>query len=73
MDPFAPSDAEALVTLGADTPADVRVCVALDQLGRRLGNKSMPTTQAGYAELVAWAEGSGTLEDVGVGAAAASA
>jgi transposase len=67
MDPFAPSDAaEALITLGVDTHADVHVGVALDRLGRRLGSKSVPTTQAGYAELVAWAEGFGALDCVGV-------
>jgi len=30
MDPFAPSDAEVLVTLGVDTHSDVHVGVALD-------------------------------------------
>ncbi len=53
MDPFVLSDVEALVTLGVDTHADVHVGVALDRLGRRLGSKSVPTTEAGYAELVA--------------------
>jgi len=67
MDPFVPSDAEALVTLGVERHADVHVCVALDRLGSRLGNKkSVPTKQAGYAELVGWAEGFGALESVGI-------
>ncbi|MDP9457300.1 MAG: transposase [Actinomycetota bacterium] len=67
MDPLAPSNAaEVLVTLGIDTHADVHVAVALDQLGRRLGSKSVPTTEAGYAEIVAWAEGFGALDRVGV-------
>ena len=66
MDPFVPSDAEVLVTLGVDTHAEVHVGVALDRLGRRLGSKSVPTTRAGYAELVASAERFGTLERVGV-------
>jgi transposase len=66
MDPFAPSDVEMLVTLGVDTHADMHVSVALDRLGRRLGSKSVPTTQAGYAELVAWVEGFGVLDRVGV-------
>jgi transposase len=66
MDTFAPSDVEALVTLGVDTHADVHVGVALDRLGKRLGSKSVPTTEAGYAELVAWAEGFGALDRVGV-------
>ena len=66
MDPFAPSDTEALITLGVDTHADVHVGVALDRLGRRLGSKNIPTTEAGYAELVAWAESFGALDCVGV-------
>jgi len=70
MDPFVPSDAEALVTLGVDTHADVHVCVALDRLGRRLGNKSVPTKQAGYAELVGWAEEFGALETASASRAA---
>ncbi len=60
MDPFVPSDAEVLVALGVDTHAEVHVGVALDRLGRRLGSKSVSTTRAGYAELVAWAERFGT-------------
>jgi len=73
MDPFVPSDAEALVTLGVDTHADVHVCVALDRLGRRLGNKSVPTKQAGYAELVGWRRGSVPWTASASRAAAASA
>ena len=73
MDPFSPSDADGLVTLGVDTHADVHdVGVALDRLGRRLGSKSVPTTRAGYAELVAWAEEFGALDCVGVGPPTAS-
>lgn len=66
MDPFAPSDVDVLVTLGVDTHADMHVGVALDRLGRRLGSKSVPTTRAGYAELVAWVEEFGVLDCVGV-------
>jgi hypothetical protein len=51
-----PSDVEALVTLGVDTHADVHVGVPPDRLGRRFGSKSVPTTEADYAELVAWAQ-----------------
>jgi transposase len=58
--------AEVRVTLGVDTHADVHVGVALDQLGRRLGSHSVPTTPAGYAELVAWAGRFGALERVGI-------
>jgi transposase len=67
VDSLAPSNAaEVLVTLGIDTHADTHVAVALDQLGRRLGSKRVPTTEAGYAEIVAWAEGFGVLDRVGV-------
>src|SRR5215218_8256278 len=59
-------DQETLVTLGIDTHADVHVAVALDGHGRRLGHKSVPSTEAGYAALVAWVEEFGTLERAGV-------
>ena len=61
--------AEVRVTLGVDTPdahADVHVGVALDQLGRSLGSHAIPTTLAGYAELLAWATGFGRLERIGI-------
>jgi transposase len=60
------SDAVVLVTVGVDTHVDVHVAVALDQLGRRLGWLSFPTTPAGYADLVAWVGRLGRLERVGV-------
>ena len=59
-------EVEPLVVLGVDTHADVHVAVALDGLGRRLGGKTVPTTEAGYAALLAWAEGFGTLDRIGV-------
>jgi hypothetical protein len=49
-----------------DTHVDVHVAVALDQLGRRLGSLTFPTSPAGYGELVAWVGRLGTLERVGV-------
>ena len=39
--------------------------LALAGHGRRLGHKSVPSTEAGYAMLVAWAEEFGTLECAG--------
>jgi transposase len=60
------TEEETLVILGVDTHADVHVAVALDGLGRRLGHKSVLTTEAGYAALVAWAEEFGTLERAGI-------
>ena len=36
------------VVLGVDTHLDLHVAVALDQLGRRLGELTVPTTAKGY-------------------------
>ena len=61
-----PTDAQG-ITLGVDTHKDFHVAVALDGLGRRLGTLSIPTTPAGYEELVDyWANGLGPLEGVGI-------
>ena len=60
------SHARELVVLGVDTHADVHVAAALDELGRRLGSKEAPATEAGYAKLFAWAEGFGALDRVGL-------
>jgi hypothetical protein len=61
--PCIPTDA-AGITLGVDTHKDFHV--ALDGLGRCLGTLSIPTTPAGYEELVDWANGFGPLEGVGI-------
>ena len=66
------SEAVVLVTVGVDTHVDVHVAVALDQLGRRLGSLTFPTSPAGYGELVAWVGRLGTLERVGLKAPGAS-
>ena len=60
------TDEEQLVVVGVDTHTDAHVAVALDVLGRRLGHKSVPATETGYAALSAWAEGFGTLDRAGV-------
>ena len=60
------TDEETFVILGVDTHADAHVAVALDGLGRRLGHTTVPSTEAGYAMLLAWAEDFGALERVGV-------
>jgi transposase len=59
-------DKAVRVTVGVDTHADLHVGVALDRFGRRLGARSVPTTPAGFTELVAWASDFGVLEQVGV-------
>src|SRR5829696_7660765 len=59
-------DGGVRVTIGVDTHADLHVGVALDQFGRRLGTRSVSTTPAGFAELVAWAEAFGVIERIGI-------
>ncbi len=54
------------VILGVDTHLDLHVAVALDQLGRRLGEITVPTTTRGYARLLRWAEGFGIVGCAGV-------
>lgn len=54
------------VSLGVDTHKDVHVAVALDQLGRHLGEVTVPTTNRGYGKLLHWAEGFGSVRCAGV-------
>jgi transposase len=57
---------EVAVILGVDTHLDFHVAVALDHLGRRLGEVSVPTTPKGYERLLRWAAGFGPLRCAGV-------
>jgi transposase len=43
------------LTVGVDTHLDVHVAHAADQLGRQVDTLQVPTTPAGYAQLLAWA------------------
>jgi transposase len=54
------------VTTGVDTHADAHVAAAFDDLGRRLGQLTVATTPAGYAQLLVWAQGLGTVRAFGV-------
>jgi transposase len=54
------------VILGIDTHLEVHVAVALDGLGRRLGELNVPTTARGYQKLLCWAEGFGPVCCAGV-------
>ena len=54
------------VILGVDTHLDFHVAVALDHLGRRLGESSVPATVKGYERLLRWAERFGPLRCAGV-------
>jgi transposase len=59
-------DALVEVLLGVDTHLDCHVAVALDELGRRLGELTMPTTTEGYESLLSWAERFGPVRRVGL-------
>jgi transposase len=61
-----PGDVVEEVVLGVDTHLDVHVAVALDGLGRRLGELAVPTTEKGYEGLICWAEGFGRVRGAGV-------
>ena len=50
-------DTKVEVILGVDTHFDVHTAVAVDHLGRGLGELSVPTTGKGYERLLRWAEG----------------
>jgi transposase len=54
------------VTLGVDTHADVHVAAALDERGRPLGIRRVPTTPAGFAELAAWGGRFGPVAVAGI-------
>jgi transposase len=56
----------AEVVLGVDTHLDFHVAVALDRLGRPLGELKVPTTTGGYRRLVSWAKGFGSVKCAGV-------
>jgi transposase len=55
------------VTVGVDTHKDTHVARAKDQLGRRLGDpKIVPTSLAGYRDLLSWAKGMGEIDTFGL-------
>ncbi|HZY57679.1 MAG TPA: IS110 family transposase [Rubrobacteraceae bacterium] len=54
------------VTVGVDTHEDVHVAVALDQLGRWLGELSIPTHRGDFVRLLDWASEFGVFDRFGV-------
>jgi transposase len=54
------------VTGGVDTHAEVHVAAALDGIGGLLGVEEFPATPAGYARLLSWLGGFGTVCLVGI-------
>jgi hypothetical protein len=61
---MAQATAAQPITVGVDTHLDSHVAHAGDQLGRRVGTRSVPTTPTGYQDLLAWAAGIGVLVQV---------
>ncbi|MGH9120146.1 MAG: IS110 family transposase [Acidimicrobiales bacterium] len=61
-----PHGTEVKVTVGVDTHKDAHVARAKDELGRRLGERIIPTTPAGYRELLGWAKSLGQIEAFGL-------
>jgi len=55
-----------VITGGVDTRADMHVAAALDSIGGLLGVQEFPATAAGYASLLGWLRGFGTLAVAGV-------
>jgi transposase len=54
------------ITGGVDTHADAHVAAALDPVGGLLGVQEFPATPAGYASLLGWLSGFGTVCLVGI-------
>ena len=54
------------ITGGVDTHADVHVAAALDPIGGLLGVEEFPVSPAGYARLLGWLGGFGTVALVGI-------
>ena len=61
-----PVTCRAAVTGGVDTHADTHVAAALDPVGGLLGVAEFPATAAGYARLLGWLGGFGTVCLVGI-------
>lgn len=59
-------DPAGQVIIGVDTHADQHTAVAIDGLGRVQDTIQVPTTQAGYRDLVTWARSLGQFERAGV-------
>lgn len=54
------------VILGIDSHLEEHVAVALDELGRRLGELTVATTARGYERLLCWTESFGSVRCAGV-------
>jgi len=61
-----PVTCRTAITGGVDTHADTHVAAALDPVGGLLGVREFPATAAGYAGLLSWLGGFGTVALVGI-------
>jgi transposase len=61
-----PVTGRAAITGGVDTHADTHVAAALDPVGGLLGVREFPATAVGYARLLGWLGGFGTVCLVGI-------
>ena len=61
-----PVTCRTAITGGVDTHADTHVAAALDPVGGLLGVREFPATAAGYACLLSWLGGFGTVALVGI-------
>ena len=59
-----PRDAD--VILGVDTHKDVHVAAVLTAVGALVGTNTVPTTAAGYQQLLEWAQAFGPVQRAGV-------
>ena len=60
------ADTKVGVILGVDSHLDAHMAVAVDHLGRRLGELSVPASAKGYERLLCWAEGFGPVRCAGI-------
>jgi transposase len=55
-------DGQLRVSIGVDTHLDTHVAVAKDGRGRTIDRIDIPTTPAGYRQVLAWAQGHGEVD-----------
>ena len=60
------SEDERAITGGVDTHSEVHVAAALDPVGGLLGTREFPASAAGYAGLLGWLAGFGTIALAGI-------
>lgn len=66
MPSIAPSGPQRKIVVGIDTHKHLHVAVALDELGTRVGDRTVAADSAGYIELEAWARSLGWIMAIGI-------